>query len=353
MATMTAAVLRTHGGPDAVEVRDDVAVPTPGAGEVLVAVAAAGINNTDIWTREGAYGTPEDPDAVAGWKGVPIDVPRVQGGDAVGVVAASGPDVAAPLDGRRVLVDPITYGPRAADGEPTIEGVLGSEEDGAFAEYLCVPAERVHDVTDSPLRDVQLACLPIAYGTATGMLDRAGVDAGTRVLVTGASGGVGLALVQLAAARGAEVTGVTSSGHGDPVRSAGADQVVLRDAGDGLDGPLGAASRGGFDVVADVVGGPLLGTLLAALATGGRLVTCGAVAGPVVDVDLRVVDLQRRSIIGSTMHTPANFRQLVEDANAGRLDPPVARTFPLTDMHEAQREFTGDHVGKLVIIPGS
>ena len=349
MATMTAAVLVAHGGPEAVEVRRDVPVPRPAAGQVRIEVAAAGVNNTDLWTREGAYGRPDDPDAIVGWKGVPIAFPRVQGGDAVGQVVELGPQAPAELLGRRVLVDPITYGQGQDPEEPPIEGVLGSEEDGAFAQHLCVPADRVHDVTDAPLSDAQLACLPIAYGTATGMLERAALRAGERVLVTGASGGVGIALVQLAAARGAQVVAVTTGRTADAVRRAGASQVVLRD-----DPPLAdrLAQAGPFAVIADVVGGPSFGGLLGALAPGGRVVTCGAVAGPVVEIDLRVLYLQRRVLIGSTMHTPSQFRRLVEDARAGHLDPPVARTYPLTGIHRAQQDFAaGDHLGKLVLIP--
>ena len=349
MATMTAAVLVAHGGPEAVQVRHDVPVPRPAYGYVRIEVTAAGVNNTDLWTREGAYGTPDDPDTVVGWKGVPIAFPRIQGGDAVGRVVELGQAAPEELLGRRVLVDPITFGQGDDPEEPPIEGVLGSEEDGAFARYLCVPADRVHDVTDAPLSDAQLACLPIAYGTATGMLERAALTAGERVLVTGASGGVGVALVQLAAARGARVVAVTTERSIGPVRQAGASQVVLRDAA-----PLGdqLAEAGPFDVIADVVGGPSFGALVGSLATGGRLVTCGAVAGPVVEIDLRVLYLQRRALIGSTMHTPAQFRRLVDDARAGRLVPPVARTYPLTAIHRAQDDFAaGEHVGKLVLIP--
>lgn len=349
MATMAAAVLVAHGGPDALELHRDAPVPRPGAGQVRVEVAAAGVNNTDLWTREGAYGTPDDPDAVVGWKGVPIAFPRVQGGDAVGRVVELGDGAQDELLGRRVLVDPITYGHGDDADEPPIEGVLGSEEDGAFAEYLCVPADRVHDVTESPLSDVQLACLPIAYGTATGMLERAALGAGEQVLITGASGGVGIALVQLAAARGAQVVAVTNRRTADAVRQAGASHVLMRDV---APLPEQLAAAGPFAVIADVVGGPSFSALLGALGTGGRAVTCGAVAGPVVQIDLRVLYLQRRTLIGSTMHTPAQFRRLVEDARAGRLAPPVARTYPLTEIHQAQQDFAaGDHVGKLVLIP--
>jgi NADPH:quinone reductase-like Zn-dependent oxidoreductase len=346
---MRAAVLVAHGGPDALVLRDDVPVPRPATGQVRVEVAAAGVNNTDLWTREGAYGRPDDPEAVVGWQGVPIAFPRIQGGDAVGRVVELGDGAPDALLGRRVLVDPIIYGQGDDPDERPIEGVLGSEEDGAFAQYVCVAADRVHDVTESPLSDEQLACLPIAYGTATGMLERAAVTSGERMLVTGASGGVGIALVQLAAARGIEVVAMTNSRTADDVRRAGVSGLILRD-GAPLHEQL--AEAGPFVVIADVVGGPSFAALLGALETGGRLVTCGAVAGPVVEIDLRVLYLQRRALIGSTMHTPSQFRRLVEDACAGLLTPPVAGTYPLAEIHRVQEQFvSGGHVGKLVLTP--
>lgn len=346
---MRAAVLTGHGGPEMLEVRDDVPVPRPGPGQVLVEVAAAAVNNTDIWTRQGAYGNAEDPDAVAGWQGVPLDFPRIQGGDVIGTVTAVGPGVGEGITGQRVLVDPTRY---AGDREePTLLAVLGSEHDGGFAEYVVVAADQAHDVTDSPLSDDQLACLPIAYGTATGMLDRAEVAGGETVLVTGASGGVGLALVQLAAARDAWVIGLTSAATAAAVLEAGAATTVSR-------GTASVAERvrevagGDLDVVADVVGGWAFDQLFPLLATGGRWVTCGAVAGPVVQLDLRTLYLHRRRLIGSTMHTPVQFDRLVDDARHGRVHPRVAKTYPLTEIHAAQTDFVaGGHVGKLVLHP--
>ncbi len=214
---MRAAVLTRFGGPEAVELRD-VPDPRPGQGQVLVRVSAAATNNTDLWTREGAYGLPGDPGALAGWLG-PVDFPRIQGADVAGTVEGVGGGVDVALVGRRVLVDPATFDvPGADDGgprrEPRLVAVLGSEHDGGFAELVVVDADHVHDMSDSPLSDAELACLPIAYGTAMGMLERGEVVAGETLLVTGASGGVGLAAVQLAAARGCRVVAQTSCGQG-------------------------------------------------------------------------------------------------------------------------------------------
>jgi NADPH:quinone reductase-like Zn-dependent oxidoreductase len=344
---MTAAVLLGHGGPEQLVVRDDVPVPSPGPDEVLVRVRAAALNNTDVWTREGAYGLPGDPDALAGGRGA-VAFPRIQGGDLAGHVAAVGAGVDPARVGSRVVVDPALYDGPGDDANPV--GVLGSEADGGFAEFAVVAAPRAHDVTGSPLTDEQLACLPIAYGTAAGMLARAGARSGETVLVTGASGGVGYALVQLAAARGARVVALTGRATADLVRAAGADAVV--DRSEPLASALAAAVPDGVDLVADVVGGAQLGTLVDHLVEGGRVVIAGAVAGPVVTFDLRRLYLHQRVLIGSSMHTPAQFAELVDRARAGDVVPRVAASYPLAAIADAQREFLGRaFVGKVVVTP--
>lgn len=340
---MRAVVLTRFGGPEVLEPRE---LPDPGAapGEVVVRVAAAAVNNTDVWTRSGAYGTDEP----AGWLG-PVDFPRVQGADVCGEVVEVGDGVDPGLLGRRVLVDPVlTY----ADGpEPLVEAVLGSEADGGYAELVAVAADRVHDVSASPLDDQQLACLPISYGTATGMLERAGVRRGETLLVSGASGGVGLSLVDLASARGARVVALSSGSKADAVRAAGADVVLDRHDGD-IGQQLGDLVPEGLDAVADVVGGGLLGTVMPHLRPGGRWVVSGAVAGPVVELDLRRLYLRSVSLLGSTMHTPDQFAVLVAAANDGGLRPQVARTFPLAEAAAAQAVLERrEHTGKLVLLP--
>ena len=347
---MRAAVTTRHGGLDAIELRE-VPVPRPGPGEVLVRVTAAGCNNTDLWTREGVYGAGPDPDAPSGWLG-PVDFPRIQGGDVAGVVAATGDD-AAGLLGARVLVDPAGYAEPGPDALPA--EVLGSERDGGFAEYVVVPEDRAHVVDGSPLSETQLASLPIAYGTALGMLERGGVRAGHRVLVTGASGGVGLAAVQLARARGARVVAVCGADKAAAVLDAGADRVVDRGRGQVVEDAARAddgAGAEGYDVVVDVVAGPTVGPGLALLRPGGRWVVAGALGGWGVELDVRRLYLAGLSLVGSTMHTPRIFAELVEVARRGDVRPVVAATYPLEELVGAQRELARRrHVGKLVVLP--
>jgi NADPH:quinone reductase-like Zn-dependent oxidoreductase len=350
-SVMTAAVLTRHGDLDALEVRRDWPVPTPGPDEVLVWVTAAAVNNTDVWTRQGAYGLPGKPDALAGWRG-PLSFPRVQGGDIAGEIVAAGSDVSERVVGRRVVVDPALY----LDERPTAPpvGLLGSEADGGFAEYVTVSASQAHDVTDSPLSDEQLACLPIAYGTAMGMLMRANLQAGESVLVTGASGGVGLAFVHLAVARGAIVLALTSRSKADELHEAGVSKVVVRDRGTVAEqvAEVEEVAARGLDAVADVAGGPWIEQLMPLLHDDGRWVIAGAVAGPVVEFDLRRLYLHNISLIGSSMHTREHFASLVDDARRGTVRPVVAGRHALEDIHEAQRQFLqGRHVGKIVITP--
>ncbi|MEJ2886074.1 zinc-binding dehydrogenase [Actinomycetospora aeridis] len=346
---MHAAVLTRHGGPEALELRT-VPVPRPGPGEVLVRVTAAAVNNTDLWTRRGAYGLPGDPDALAGWRG-PITFPRIQGGDIAGELAAVGEGVDAARAGRRVVVDNAFYDGEGPDAGPV--GLLGSEADGGFAQYVVCLDARAHDVGDSPLSDEELACLPIAYGTAAGMLARGRVSAGETVLVTGASGGVGLAAVQLAAARGARVVALTAPGKEDALREAGAAGVVLRDADPvAVADAVAKEADGPLDAVVDVVGGPLLPALLDRIRDGGRWVIAGAIGGHTVDLDLRRLYLHNVSLVGSSMHTRTHFAELVADAVAGRIRPRIAGRHALADIHAAQEEFArAEHVGKIVLTP--
>ncbi|MBE2998690.1 zinc-binding dehydrogenase [Nocardiopsis sp. HNM0947] len=346
--TMLAARITRHGDADALELAQ-IPVPAPGPGQVLVRVAAVALNNTDLWTREGAYGAPGDPEARSGWRG-PIDFPRVQGADIAGTVESTGAGVDPGLTGARVLVDPAIYDGDGDDANPV--GLLGSERDGGYAQYVLVEAGRVHDVGDSPLNDAELACFPTAYGTALGMLERGGVRAGETVAVTGASGGVGLALVQLAAARGCRVIAVSSAGKLDAVREAGAEHVLDRGEGDPWQRIAGLAPEG-VDAVLDVVAGTGLTYGLETLRDGGRWIVAGALGGADPHLDVRRLYTRNLVLVGSSMHTPAHFRTLVGIARSGDVRPVIAATFGLDDVHRAQTELaTRRHIGKLVLNVG-
>ncbi len=211
---MRAVQLTGFGGLGKLRYRDDAPVPRPAAHEVRVRVTAAGINNTDVWTRQGAYGSAEDPQAQTGWRRAAFNFPRIQGADVAGHIDQVGPEVPSDRMGQRVLIDPMLY--FGDERELAATGFLGSERDGGFAEWVTVPAMNAHRV-DSGLTDAELATFPTAYATALRMLGRASVQPGETVLVTGASGGVGTALVQLAKLMGAVVITVTSAAHVDRV----------------------------------------------------------------------------------------------------------------------------------------
>lgn len=346
LATMKGVYLTRHGGPEALEWRDDIPVPTPGPGQVLVRVLAAGVNNTDINTRIGWYspdvtGATDAGDiAEAGGHAGALAFPRIQGGDLCGRVVAVGDGVDLALGAR--ITSPINL-PRPTPESPSAYIALGSEVDGAFAQYCLVEASDIYDVSASPLSDTEIAAIPCAFGTAENLLTRAGVASGQSVLITGASGGVGLAAVQLAKLRGAIVTGQTAPAKADIVRAAGAAHILERGA---------TPAPASFDVVIDVVGGPAWGDLIRALKPGGHYAVSGAIAGPVVSADLREIYLPDITIHGCTYQPPEVFQRLADLMNSGDIRPLISRTYPLTDIARAQEDFMSKTLpGKLVLIP--
>ncbi len=359
--TMRAALLLGRGGPEMLVVRDDVPVPTVGPGEVLIRVAACGVNNTDINTRVGWYsrsvtgatsgaGFTEARTDDATWGSDGLTFPRIQGADPSGRVVAVGPGVAADLVGRRVLVDPWLRD-RADPQDRSRVGYLGSERDGGFAEYCAVPVRNVHS-HDSVLSDIELASVPCSWSTAEHMLQRVGLSEIQTIAVTGASGGVGSALIQLAKLRGATVVAIAGAAKADRLRAIGADAVVARD---GSDVPAAAvtAAGGRFDVIADVVGGGDFGDWLEVLRRGGRYVTSGAIAGPIVELDLRTLYLNDLELYGATVFGPNVFADLVGYLERGQIQPLVHATFPLERIADAQAAFAEKrHVGALVVTLG-
>ncbi|MBS0389139.1 MAG: alcohol dehydrogenase family protein [Proteobacteria bacterium] len=324
---MRAVVTQGKGGYEQLAYRE-VPVPQPGGGEVLVQVLAAGVNNTDINTRVGWYSE------AGGWN-APTPFPLIQGTDCCGRIVAVGADGDEQMLGQRVLVRPCMN-----------EGWLGVDFDGAFAQFLKAPAAHVFPVR-CDWSDAELGSIPCAYGTAENLLQRAGLQRGEQVLVTGASGGVGSAAVQLARRRGATVTAIAAPEKAAPLRALGADRVLARDAD--LVMNLGAEC---IDLIVDNVAGPAFPALLQLLKRGGRYVSAGAIGGPLVSLDMRAFYLKDLTLIGCTNWDEPVFPDLVGYIERGEIRPLVASTFALDQIAAAQRAFLDKrHVGKIVLIP--
>ena len=349
--TMRAVILSGHGGLDRLEYVIDYPVPEVSAGEVLIEVHACGMNNTDVWVREGAYGTDDDPDAVSSWRRGEnsLTFPRIQGADIVGKIVAVGEGVDESRVGERVMIDFSIYNTQT-DSLADID-YIGHGRDGGYAEYCAVPAENAYRV-DNDMSDAELATFCCAYLTAEHMLNRAAVKAGERVLVTGASGGVGGALIQLCRIRGAIPFAVTSAGKEDRIMALGAEAVILREQGDFIEQVRAVMHNRPVDVVADVVAGPLFKDLINLLKPEGRYTTAGAFAGAMVELDLRTVYLKHLQIHGSSQGTRGAFGDLIGYIRDGHLSPNLFACYPLSEFKRAQTEFMQkQYIGKLVVVP--
>ena len=357
--TMRAMVLTGHGGLERLELHEDWPVPRPGPREVLIRVAACGLNNTDVNTRTGWYSKSvterttgdahervdeEDPT----WGGAPIVFPRIQGADVCGTVIALGDGADEALLGRRVITDNwLRDWDEPMNRDRT--GYFGSERDGGFAGYTTIDQRNVGAI-DSDLSDAELATFSCSYTTAEGMLARAAVGAADTVLVTGASGGVGSALVQLAKRRGATVVALASESKHEALAPLGADVLLPRSPERLRETLREAIGRDTVNVVADIVGGEAFPTLIDALARGGRYTCSGAIAGPMVELDLRTFYLRDLTFTGSTVLEPHVFTDLVGYIERGEVRPLLAATWPLAELREAQQAFIDKrHVGNLVV----
>ena len=361
---MKAIVTTGNGGYDKLEYRD-VPMPVVGDGEVLVKVLAAGVNNTEINTRLGWYSSTviagtnsvADDDRLAeiqrsdgGWN-VATPFPFIQGTDCCGeIVEVSHDSLQVSRDARasltrgtRVLVRPCMR-PEGFDSMQNIW--MGSDFDGAFAQFVKVPAGEVFAINSS-WSDAELGSLPCSYGSAENMLHRARVCVGERVLIAGASGGVGSAAVQLAKLRGAYVIGIVGADKIDLAKSLGADELISRDSN--LTDVLGAES---IDVVVDNVGGGAFEMMLQVLRRGGRYVSSGAIGGPIANLDLRTFYLKDLLLIGCTAWDEPVFPNLISYIEQNKIKPIVAKTFALREIVQAQKEFLEKkHLGKFVLIP--
>jgi NADPH:quinone reductase-like Zn-dependent oxidoreductase len=355
--TMKAMVLTGHGGLDKYEWHEDWPRPVPGPMEVLIRVGACGLNNTDVNTRSGWYSKTVSEATTGGayaavgeadptWGGAPITFPRIQGADVVGEVVAVGEGADPSLAGQRVMTD----GWLRDWSDPmnmNKAGYFGSECDGGFAEFTKIDMRNVA-VVESGLGDAELATFSCSYTTAEGMLARANVTAADTVLVPGASGGVGGALIQLAKRRGARTVAMASEAKHREVTKLGPDRILPR-APESLRTALGGEK---ITVVADIVGGPYWPKLIDILERGGRYTCSGAIAGPMVTLDLRTFYLRDLTFTGSTVIPPHVFRDIVRYIERGEIRPVLAATYPLKELCAAQQAFIDKrHTGSIVVTP--
>lgn len=351
--TMRAAVLVDEGDPDvALEVRDEP-VPEPAIGEARVQVAVASLNHLDVWIRKGLPSVPK---------------PRITGADAVGTLDAVGAGAEPALAvrgiavGDRVVVDPgASCGAcrACASGETSLcpqFRVLGEHASGTHAEYVVVPVTSVHPAPEH-LSDEAAGAFLLTFGTAWRMLfARARVEAGERVLVWGASSGVGTAALQLCAAAGIETIATTrGEDKVDALRELGADHVVVTGSDDDLGERVVAAVEEltagfGVDVAFDHLGKVAWAPSMLALRRGGRYVTCGATTGAMPRAFITRLFWKQLDMLGSTMASRSDVEQLLRFVERHRIDPRVDRSFPLEDVVNAHRWLeSGAQVGKVVL----
>jgi NADPH:quinone reductase-like Zn-dependent oxidoreductase len=353
---MYAVLLTGHGGIDKLVYRTDVEVPVPKPSEVLISVKGAGINNTDINTRIGWYSKSVTSDTNQGgpdgledakkddssWSGNPLSFPLIQGADVYGEIAAVGSDVSPSRIGESVLVRTMQENPNTSENSCW---TIGSECNGGFAQYIAVRSSEAF-VINSDWSATELASIPCAYSTAEGLLQRSKVEKET-VLITGASGGVGSAAIQLAKLRDATVIAQCASEKSKEVLQIGADRIVFRDSD--LVAEMG---RDSVDVVIDLVGGSRWTQLLDIIKTGGRYATSGAISGPIVELDLRTLYLKDLTLFGCTFQPKEVFRNLIKYIEDNKIKPLLAKSYPLKEIKQAQLDFLSKKfTGKLVLVP--
>ena len=355
---MKAVVTLSNGGYEALSYQD-VPIPSIDANEVLIQVLAAGVNNTEINTRLGWYSSKvtqgtealtnndsEQADAAeeldGGWN-EETPFPFIQGTDCCGRIVAVGDNVDVKRLKERVLIRSCIRN----EGWDSPENIwMASDFDGAFAQFVKISASEAFAV-DCDWSDAELGTIPCAYGTSENMVNRAKVSKGDHVLVAGASGGVGSAVVQLAKRRGAIVTAIVARDKIEAASILGADRIVAR--GENLVQALGSES---MDVVIDNVAGESFGQMTEILKRGGRYASSGAIAGPIVSLDMRNLYLKDLTLIGCTGWDEPVFTNLIGYIERGEIKPLLAKTFALENIVEAQKEFTSKgHIGKFVLIP--
>lgn len=364
-ATMSAMLLTGHGDVDKLVYRDDVPTPQPGPGEVLVRVTATAKNNTDRKAREGLYPVKKGEVTSFAMGGEPtLTFPRIQGADIAGRVVAVGEGVDPARLGERGLLDFNLYPDARRDINLTPD-YYGHGADGGFAEYVAVPSDQFHHVPNPELSDAELAALGMcSYQTAYHMMTSAGVAAGERVLVSGASGGVGTALIQLCRIVGAIPYAVSQPEKAAALKALGAEAVIDRGDLDGFAERVLAATGGApIDAVMDLVGGEMtdcfIDTMIQdmkARTSYPRLSIAGASGGNISEILWTRIYLYQVQIFGVSHGTREEAEQLIAWIRSGELRPVLHAAFPLSDLHAAERYFVSrgsNFLGKIVIVPDS
>ncbi|MEQ6918112.1 alcohol dehydrogenase catalytic domain-containing protein [Halomonas aquatica] len=361
---MAAMLLTGHGDVDKLIYREDVAVPQPGPGEVLVRVTATAKNNTDRKAREGLYPTKDKGEVTSfAMGGSPtLTFPRIQGADVAGRIAAVGEGVESSRIGERGLLDFNLYPDDRRDLN-LMPDYYGHGADGGFAEYVAVPADQFHHVPNPGLADAELAAMGMcSYQTAYHMMTSARVAAGERVLVTGASGGVGTALIQLCRIVGAIPFAVSQPDKADALLAMGAEAVIDRgDLPTFVDRVLEATAGAPIDAVMDLVGGEMtdrfIDTMIVYMhkrSTYPRLSIAGASGGNLSEIMWTRVYLYQVQIFGVSHGTREEAEQLVAWIRSSQLRPILHAAFRLSELREAERYFVNrgsNYLGKIVIVP--
>ena len=362
--TMKAVLLTGHGGVEKLEYAESVPVPEPGAGEVLVAVTATAKNNTDRKAREGLYPTKDKGEVTSFQMGgsATLTFPRIQGADVVGRVAAVGPGVEVTRIGQRGLLDFNLYADDRRDINLTPD-YYGHGADGGFADYIAVPSDQFHHIDNPDLADAELASMGMcSYQTAFHMLTSARVKSGERILVTGASGGVGTALIQLCRIMGAIPFALSQPDKADALLKMGAEAVLDRsDMGSFTDRVKAVTGGRPLDAVMDLAGGDMTSAFIDAMIFDmnsrrdyPRLSIAGASAGNVSEILWTKIYLYQVQIFGVSHGTREEAEQLIAWIRGGQLKPVLHAAFKLSDLHEAERYFmnrNSNYLGKIVIVP--
>lgn len=364
--SMAAMLLTGHGDIDKLVYHQDVPVPKPAKGEVLVQVTATAKNNTDRKAREGLYPTKDKGDTTSFQIGgsPTLTFPRIQGADVAGRVAAVGEGVDSERIGQRGLLDFNIYADSRRDINLTPD-YYGHGADGGFAEYIAVPSDQFHSVDNPELADAELAAMGMcSYQTALHMLNAAGVQAGERVLVTGASGGVGTALIQLCRIMGAIPYALSQPDKAQALLELGAEAVLDRsNMQDFTDQVRELTQDRPIDAVMDLVGGEMTDRFIDTMifdmkrrTTHPRLSIAGASGGNLSEIMWTRIYLYQVQIFGVSHGTREEAEQLVAWIRAGQLKPVLHAAFKLSDLHEAERYFVNrgsNYLGKIVIVPDS